>query len=238
MEETPPGSLDRESMSAMTTTVVDSTEHHADEHSSRRRRGVVAALLSVALVVVLAVAHLVWTWQASETARDISVGAGPGMVRCDAGRATSKPAGEDVAPGTVVRIQARPGTSCRVPVTVRNDGPHTVTLRDLVFPATHLDSDGNHGALVVTGRSGGTATGEPDSNDAVLDVDEEIAPGEAWSDVVTIETNPHGCVSAGDWWVIGPQARLGALHRERVVEGTIVLLAHLTGRGLKSAGCA
>ncbi len=200
----------------------------------------IAIIVVGAVAVSAAIAFLVWAWRSAEAAAGVQVIAGPGPINCEDGPISLRTAEQYSEPAIVVRLEAKPGAWCQVPISVRNTGPHTVTIDDLTFPAMREDKEGNHGALIATGDASGVPPrGTELSNDAIFDVGETIPAGETWTTLIRVEVNPYACNDAGVWSVFdAPQVHLTALHREHRVAGTIELAAAIDDEGLFWSGCA
>lgn len=210
-----------------------------------RRRWIVAAVVGTTALVTAAIVVPVWGWASTAAAGQVEVVAGPGQATCDDGRRLDvRAAEEDDRPSVVYRLDGRRGAWCQIPLSVRNDGSHTVTVGRLDFPAMLRDKGGsgkggNAGALVVdSDASLVPARRLDDSNTAVIDVDEQIEPGESLGMLVRVDINPYACQSAGPWRVSDvPQVHFSVLGRNHVTSSAITLEADIRGNGLTWSGC-
>lgn len=196
-------------------------------------------IISTVIIAVVAVAYVLWGWQSAGAAANVQVVAGPGPIRCDDGVLPVRLADEGQWPAVVVRINAKRGAWCQVPISVRNDSSHTITVRDMTFPTTRSGSDAAGPLVVTDDGSGRGPVGSKESMDAVFKVDEQIAPGDHLTRRMRVEINPNACVDAGLSYLIDvPLARFSVLHRNHETRGAIALQAKIGDEGLTWSGCS
>lgn len=217
------------------------TEPPATTRPRLRRRWIVVGAVCVAVLMTAAVVVPVWGWASAAAAGHVEVIAGPGRANCDDGRHLDvRAADDDASPSIAYRLDGRRGAWCQVPFTIRNGSSRTISVHRLDFPAMLRDKKSNHGALVVDSDASAVPARRLDeSNTAVIDVDEQIEPGDTLKSLIKIDINPYACVSAGVWGVFDvPQVHFTVLGRRHVTSSAIAVQARLDGAGLTWSGCA
>ncbi len=112
--------------------------------------------------------------------------------------------GDPVCHGTELRPRSRaiewtPEMSCVITVAVRNDGPATVRITDIVLPFVGPGG----GAVVVAAPVAGftPATGPHHDIDASLALDHRVEPGTTWTFPTRLVFRSDGCTDAGTFGV-------------------------------------
>jgi hypothetical protein len=173
------------------------SDQEADPPPRGLRRSTLVVVAAIAAVIVSVTAWWMWT---SHVTGSIAV----------------RWADEPTCTGTSLRpdghtIEARPGMSCTITVTVRNDGPVAVHLDNALLP--FFGPDG--GAVVRAGSIDGVRPeGIGSEIDATMALDHKLASGESWTFRTRAVFRDDGCTAAGTMTIDGwPTVRAEYLGR-------------------------
>lgn len=212
----------------------------SESTSPRRSRPSRSLIIIVSLSIIAAAAlvYSLWSWRAVAAAAQVQLVAGPGPIRCNDGVLPIRLGDEDDQPAVAIRLNAKRGAWCQVPISVRNNSSHTITVHDMTFQMARSGSSAA-GAIVVTSDGSGVGpVGSKESMDAVFTIGERVGPGESSTSLMRVETNPHACQDEGLWSIFDvPLVRFSVLHREHEVRGAINLQGNVGSKGLTWSGC-
>ena len=207
-----------------------------DDERSRRDRAqgwtIIGALVGLAVLAGL------WVGASSVLRSQVEVHSS--RPECDGTRVVRKDLGDGFSGHErVPAMQLRPGMHCTVTVRVRNGGPVSVRVEEVVLPYMGPDGAAAARSRIMDGRRvRSLADPADDRTDARFARQDRIGPGGTVRFTLTYEFRPQGCDEGTTIWMRDqPRLFVSTLGHRGEVDGHSTIAFTSTAQSDSSPGC-